>query len=112
MKRKVRTEGVLQSNSKLDFKREVVKDILYQIDYQAALRRKVIDIPEKNMIDQLMMLPTNVLLSWYNAYLYFRQETMFSGYEMNGLKVLDQPYDAIRKKMENDPDFDLHKYIL
>ncbi len=93
------------------FKHDLIKDILYQIDYQAALRHNVVDMPEKDMEAELEKLSTRALLNWYEAFLYIRRELMFAGYELNGLKVVDRPIDSIKKLMENDPNFDLNQYI-
>jgi hypothetical protein len=59
----------------------------------------------------LRQLSTRALVAWYEAFLYIRSELMFSGYELNGFKILDRPYDAIRKLIENDPNFDIRQYI-
>ena len=112
MKQEVCEKQMLAPDRHLDFKHELVKDILYQIDYQAALRISVVEIPENVMIKELEKLPIRVLLAWYSSYLFFRREMLFSGYELHGKKLLDLPFDAIRKKMNNDPDFDIDQYIL
>ena len=111
MKRKIRLQGENPDTNSCDFKHEVIKDILYQIDYQAALRQNVVTVNEEDMIIELEKLPTSVLLSWYFAYLFIRRELMHAGYELNGLKVLDLPHDAVRDLMDKDPDFDIRQYI-
>jgi len=111
MKRKIRENCEDLYDIDLDFKQEVIKDILYQIDYQTALRQKVVTVTQENMVEELHKLPTSVLLAWYFAYLHIRSELMHAGYELNGLKVLDIPNDAIRDRMQKDPDFDLRQYI-
>ncbi|RMD93708.1 MAG: hypothetical protein D6814_15270 [Calditrichaeota bacterium] len=93
------------------FKHDLIKDILYQIDYQAATRNKVVDMSEEEMISELSKLSTRALLNWYEAFLYIRSELMFAGYELNGLKVIDRPIDSVKKLMEKDPNFDLNQYI-
>jgi hypothetical protein len=93
------------------FKDEVIKDILCQIDYRAAWRRGIVDLSHDELAQEMRKLPTRALVAWYEAFLYIRSELMFSGYELNGFKILDRPYDAIRKLIENDPNFDLRQYI-
>ncbi|MBN2011013.1 hypothetical protein JW960_16820 [candidate division KSB1 bacterium] len=111
MRRKIRAQENVPQSDNLDFKNEVIKDILYQVDYQTALRRQVVNVSEKEMKVGLKNLPTSVLLSWYLAYLFIRKELMYAGYELNGFKVLDEPLDTIRDFMKNDPDFDLKQYV-
>lgn len=93
------------------FKQEVIKDILYQIDYRAAWRRGIVDLRQEELAKEMSKLSTRALVAWYEAFLYIRSELMFSGYELNGFKILDRPYDAIRKLIENDPNFDIRQYI-
>ncbi len=93
------------------FKRDLIKDILCQIDYQAALRAGAVDLPEEELAQEMDKLSTRALLNWYEAFLHIRSELMFAGYELNGLKVLDRPIDSIKKLMEKDPNFDLKQYI-
>jgi len=95
----------------MDFKYELCKDILYQIDYQDALRRQVVDIPESEMIKELEKVPTRLLLAWYMAYIHFRRELLFAGYELNGFKVLALPFDAINELIQRDGHFNIHEYI-
>ena len=111
MKRKIRTKNECSLSADVDYKHEIIKDILYQIDYQAALRQQVVSLNEDVMIDELKKLPTSVLLSWYFAYLFIRRELMCAGYELNGFKVLDVPKDTIHDLISKDPDFDLKQYI-
>lgn len=111
MKRKIRTKNDTSSSADLDFKREMIKDILYQIDYQTAFRQKVVTVKEEDMIKELEKLPSSILLSWYLAYLFIRRELMHAGYELHGLKVLDAPHDTIHDLMNRDPDFDIKQYI-
>ncbi len=111
MKRKTRDQDRVPAADDFNFKHEVIKDLLYQVDYQAALRQKVVTIDEAEMITALKRLPTNVILSWYFAYIFIRRELMHAGYELNGLKVLDVPLDTVHELMDKDPDFDLQKYI-
>ncbi len=103
--------GVLNWENDRSFKRDLIQDILCQIDYQAALRARVVDMSYKDMEAELDKLSTRALLNWYEAFLYIRNELMFAGYELNGLKVLDRPIDSIKKLMEKDPNFDLNQYI-
>lgn len=110
MKRKIRHEEEIVEES-YDFKLEIIKDLLYQIDYQTAYRQKVVNVEERDMINALKKLPTSVLLAWYFAYLYIRRELMHAGYELHGLKVLDVPLDTIHELIEEDPTFDLKEYI-
>ncbi|MDZ7289911.1 MAG: hypothetical protein ONB44_10180 [candidate division KSB1 bacterium] len=93
------------------FKKEVIKDILCQIDYRAAWRQGIVDLPFDELAEEMRLLSTRALVAWYEAFLYIRSELMFSGYELNGFKILDRPYDAIRKLIENDPNFDIRQYI-
>ncbi|MBN1154372.1 hypothetical protein JXB12_05565 [candidate division KSB1 bacterium] len=111
MKRKVRIKDCVPVGEDFNFQTEVIKDLLYQIDYQTAHRHNVVTIETEEMIEELKKLPTSVLLSLYFAYLYIRRELMHAGYELNGLKVLDVPLDTIHDMMTKDPDFDLQKYI-
>ncbi|MBN2012892.1 hypothetical protein JW960_26415 [candidate division KSB1 bacterium] len=111
MRRKVRIEEKVPQTDSLDFKHEIIKDLLYQIDYQTALRHQIANVSEDEMITSLKQLPSSVLLSWYMAYLYIRKELMHAGYELNGFKVMDQPWDTIQEIMNSDPDFDLKQYI-
>lgn len=93
------------------FKQEIIKDILSQVDYQAALKRGIVDVLPAEIAKDLELLPTRTLVAWYEAFLYIRSELMFAGYELNGLKLLDRPADAIRTLMETDPNFDIRQYI-
>ena len=111
MKRRIRAENNVFRTEEIDFKHEMVKDILYQIDYQTALRHNVVSVQEGDMIKELKKLPTNILISWYLAYIFIRRELMRAGYELNGLKVFDKPLDTIHDLMKTDPDFDLRQYI-
>ena len=65
MKRKVRISEDFDSGHHYNFKDDIIKDILYQIDYQAAYRNKVVSVSEKDMIKELRKLSTGVLISWY-----------------------------------------------
>ena len=111
MKRKVRISEDFDHGNQYDFKDDVIKDILYQIDYQAAYRNNVVSVSEKDMIKELRKLPTGVLVSWYLSYIYIRRELMHAGYELNGLKVFDAPLDTISEVMSKNPDFDINSYI-
>jgi hypothetical protein len=93
------------------FKEEVIKDILCQIDYRAAWRQGIVDLRHDELAAEMNLLSTRALVAWYEAFLYIRSELMFSGYELNGFKILDRPYDAIRKLIESDPHFDIRQYI-
>ncbi|MGH7450995.1 MAG: hypothetical protein ACRENG_06605 [bacterium] len=101
----------LRKNDDDAFKHEVIKDILCQIDYRAAWRQGIVDLRHDELAAELRQLSTRALVAWYEAFLYIRSELMFSGYELNGFKILDRPYDAIRKLIENDPNFDIRQYI-
>lgn len=94
-----------------NFKEEVIKDILCQIDYRAAWRQGLVDLRYDELAEEMRRLSTRALVAWYEAFLYIRSELMFSGYELNGFKILDRPYDAIRKLIETDPNFDIRQYI-
>jgi hypothetical protein len=94
-----------------NFKEEVIKDILCQIDYRAAWRQGIVDLRYDELAEEMRRLSTRALVAWYEAFLYIRSELMFSGYELNGFKILDRPYDAIRKLIETDPNFDIKQYI-
>jgi hypothetical protein len=111
MRRKIRITEKVPLSESTDFKLEVIKDLLYQIDYQTALRHQVANVTEEEMISAMRQLPTSVLLSWYMSYLFIRKELMHAGYELNGFKVIDQPMDTIQEYMKQNPDFDLKKYI-
>lgn len=94
-----------------DFKEELIKDILCQIDYQSAVRHKVVNMSEEELAQELRRLSTRALIAWYEAYLHIRSELMFAGYELNGFKVLHKPFDAIRKLIAENPDFNIREYI-
>jgi len=94
-----------------DFKEELIRDILCQIDYQSALRKKTVEMNQEDLAGELQRLSTRALMSWYEAFLHIRGELMFAGYELNGFKVLNQPFDAIRELMKKDPNFDIRQYI-
>jgi hypothetical protein len=94
-----------------DFKEELIRDILCQIDYQSALRKKTVQLDQAELTQELRQLSTRALMSWYEAFLNIRSELMFAGYELNGFKVLDRPLDAIDELMRKDPNFDIHQYI-
>lgn len=111
MKRKIRPKDEVSNPDGIDFKYEIIKDILYQLDYKTAYNREIVSVSEKTMIRELKKLPTSVLLSWYLSYLYIRKELMHAGYELHGLKVLDMPLDTIHDLMEKDPEFDIKQYI-
>jgi len=94
-----------------NFKEEVIKDILCQIDYRAAWRQGIVDLRYEELAEEMRRLSTRALVAWYESFLYIRSELMFSGYELNGFKILDRPYDAIRKLIDTDPNFDIRQYI-
>lgn len=94
-----------------DFKEEVIKDILCQIDYQSAVRNNAVEMDEEELSQELRRLSTRALLSWYAAFLHIRAELMFAGYELNGFTILNRPFDAIQKLIEKDPYFDIRQYI-
>jgi len=95
----------------VDFKEELIRDILCQLDYQTAERKHAVEMNAVELAEELRRLSTRALLAWYEAFLHIRGELMFSGYELNGFKVLNQPFDAIKKLMKDDPYFDIHQYI-
>ena len=74
MRRKIRIEEKVPQTDSVDFKHEIAKDLLYQIDYQTALRHQVANVSEEDMLESLKQLPSSVLLSWYMAYLHIRKE--------------------------------------
>jgi hypothetical protein len=94
-----------------DFKEELIKDILYQVDYQAAERKQAVTLNQAELAAELRRLSTRALMAWYAAFLNIRGELMFSGYELNGFKVLNRPFDAIHQLIKDDPHFDIHQYI-
>ena len=111
MRRKIRFPENAPLSETEDFKQDIIKDILYQVDYQTALRHDVVNVNEDDMIDELKKLSTSALISWYMAYIYIRNELMHAGYELNGFKVFDKPLDTINDIRKNDPDFDIKQYI-
>jgi hypothetical protein len=104
-------DPALPQDERDNFKEEVIKDILCQIDYRAAWRQGIVDLRYDELTEEMRRLSTRALVAWYEAFLYIRSELMFSGYELNGFKILDRPYDAIRKLIETDPNFDIKQYI-
>lgn len=102
---------VLPNDDRDNFKEEVIKDILCQIDYRAAWRQGIVDLRYDELMEEMRRLSTRALVAWYESFLYIRSELMFSGYELNGFKILDRPYDAIRTLIETDPNFDIKQYI-
>lgn len=94
-----------------DFKEELIKDILCQVDYQTAERRNAVGMKQSELAEELRHLSTRALVAWYEAFLNIRRELMYSGYELNGFKVLNRPFDAINKLIKEDPYFDLRQYI-
>ena len=94
-----------------DFKEELIKDILCQVDYQSALRKNAVAMNQAELAEELRRLSTRALMAWYEAFLHIRRELMFSGYDLHGFKVLNRPFDAIRDLMKTDPYFDIHQYI-
>jgi len=104
-------DPALPTDDRDNFKEEVIKDILCQIDYRAAWRQGIVDLRYEELAEEMRRLSTRALVAWYEAFLYIRSELMFSGYELNGFKILDRPYDAIRKLIETDPNFDIRQYI-
>jgi len=103
--------GEIVETEDRDFKEEVIKDILYQLDYQAALRNKAVELNQEELIQELRRLSTRALLSWYQAFLHIRGELMFAGYELHGFKILNRPFDAIHQLIDSDPNFDIKQYI-
>lgn len=101
-------EGCREDN---EFKEEVIKDIFFQIDYQSAVRNQAVEMTQEELAQELRRLSTRALLSWYEAFLHIRAELMFAGYELNGFKILNRPFDAIHKLIEKDPYFDIRQYI-
>ncbi len=106
-----RRAGQAAAGEDYAFKKNVIQDILNQVDYQAALNRGVVDLDTREIAAELQQLSTRALVAWYEAFLHIRSELMFAGYELNGFRVLDRPADAIRKLMEADPNFDIRQYI-
>jgi len=104
-------DQTLPDDDRDNFKEEVIKDILCQIDYRAAWRQGIVDLRYDELAEEMRRLSTRALVAWYESFLYIRSELMFSGYELNGFKILDRPYDAIRKLIETDPNFDIKQYI-
>jgi hypothetical protein len=111
MRRKIRPTDLNDDLDGIDFKNEVIKDMFYQLDYRTALRRNVVTVSEEEMMLELKKLSTSALVSWYLSYLFIRKELMHAGYELNGFKVLDMPFDTIHELMAKDPEFDLKQYI-
>ncbi len=101
----------LPNDDRDNFKEEVIKDILCQIDYRAAWRQGIVDLRYDELMEEMRRLSTRALVAWYESFLYIRSELMFSGYELNGFKILDRPYDAIRTLIDTDPNFDIKQYI-
>jgi len=101
----------LPNDDRDNFKEEVIKDILCQIDYRAAWRQGLVDLRYDELTEEMRRLSTRALVAWYESFLYIRSELMFSGYELNGFKILDRPYDAIRTLIDTDPNFDIKQYI-
>lgn len=104
-------DAALPQDERDNFKEEMIKDILCQIDYRAAWRQGLVDLRYDELAEEMRRLSTRALVAWYESFLYIRSELMFSGYELNGFKILDRPYDAIRKLIETDPNFDIKQYI-
>jgi len=104
-------DQILPNDERDNFKEEVIKDILCQIDYRAAWRQGIVDLRYDELAEEMRRLSTRALVAWYESFLYIRSELMFSGYELNGFKILDRPYDAIRKLIDTDPNFDIKQYI-
>ncbi len=94
-----------------DFKEELIKDILCQVDYQTAERRNAVGMKQSELAAELRQLSTRALVAWYEAFLNIRRELMYSGYDLNGFKVLNRPFDAINKLIKEDPYFDIRQYI-
>ena len=107
----IRRAGTPEQKRADKFKREIIEDILSQLDYQTAFKNGVVDVNQKDIAKDLELLPTRTLVAWYESFLYIRSELMLAGYELNGLKILDRPANAVRKLMESDPDFDIRQYI-
>ncbi len=87
------------------FKDDLIRDILCQLDYQAARRNGVVDMSETELSTELGKMSTRALVNWYEAFIFIRNELIFSGAE------LDRPQDSVRELMDKDPMFDIREYI-
>jgi len=93
------------------FKKEVIKDLLSQVDYWTAWRHGVVEPHQEELAAEMRQLSTRALSAWSEAFLYIRSELLSSGYEMRGFKALPQPHDTIREMIDADPNFDLRDYV-
>ncbi len=94
-----------------DFKRKIINDILGHLDYQSAEESGVVDVRKEEFAQELERLSARTLIAWYEAFLFVRSEMMYGGYELNGLRIIDNPADVLRKLMKSDPEFDIQQYI-
>lgn len=94
-----------------DFKRRIINDILNHIDYQSAVQSGHVEVKKEEITQELLQLSTRTLVAWYEAFLVLRSELVYGGYELNGLRVIDQPADVLRKLIQSDPQFDVQQYI-
>ncbi len=94
-----------------DFKRKIVSDILSHLDYQSAEQNGVVDVRKEEIAQELERLSARTLIAWHEAFLFVRSELIYGGYELNGLRIIGNPADVLRKLMKSDPEFDIQQYI-
>ncbi len=105
MEEKARKQPCLGWEGDTPFKEDLIKDILCQLDYQAARRNQVVDMSEEELSAELGKMSTRALVNWYEAFIFIRNELFFSGSD------LDRPQDSVRELMNKDPMFDIREYI-
>lgn len=94
-----------------ELKKRIINDILNHIDYQSAVQNGLVEVQKEEITQELLRLSARALVAWYEAFLLVRSELMYGGYELNGLRVIDQPADVLRKLVQSDPQFDVQQYI-
>lgn len=94
-----------------ELKKRIINDFLNHIDYHSAVQNGLVEVRKEEIAQELLQLSARTLGAWYEAFLLARSELVYGGYELNGLRVIDQPADVLRKLIQSDPQFDVQQYI-
>ena len=94
-----------------DLKRKIINDLLGQLEYHSAEQSGVVAVRKEEIAQELERLSARALLAWYEAFLFLRSELMYGGYELEGLRIIDEPANVLRKLIKSDPEFDVQQYL-
>lgn len=94
-----------------ELKRKVINDLLGQLEYHSAEQSGVVAVRKEEIAQELERLSARALLAWYEAFLFLRSEMTYGGYELEGLRIIDEPANVLRKLIKSDPAFDIQQYL-